>query len=172
MPRAALQSVARHIERPSYRRIETLDTAALFASQPHRLGRRHPCVCAWRTAVLASMCHRRVAKPVSASRGRSSLARLPPFDQLGQRIRAHTQTELTAEATQEPDWTDAAKRFDVLRFATRWAWRDRTTECCDPVLTHERLQHGCVATLRPVSNRSRLLDAAETGGRVRAWSRV
>jgi len=82
------------------------------------------------------MCHCRVAKSVSASRGGSSLAMLPPFAQLGQRIRAHSQTELTAEATQEPDWTDAAKWFDVLRFATRWAWRDRTTECCNPVLTH------------------------------------
>jgi len=57
---------------------------------------------------------RRVAKPVSASRRGPPISAFAPFSQLGHRTRAHAKSELTAQTSQEPDWSDPTKWFDVL----------------------------------------------------------
>jgi hypothetical protein len=60
------------------------------------------------------MCDRPVTDPVPAAHDSPALTLLPPFPERGDRARPHSQTELTAEATEEPERTDATQRLDVL----------------------------------------------------------
>jgi hypothetical protein len=64
--------------------------------------------------VVALMCDRPVTDPVPAAHDSPALTLLPPFPERGDRARPHSQTELTAEATEEPERTDATQRLDVL----------------------------------------------------------
>jgi len=63
---------------------------------------------------MATMCHRPIANPVPVGHRGRGLAVLPPLAEGGRRAYTHSQTELTAEATKEPERTDAPQRLDVL----------------------------------------------------------
>jgi hypothetical protein len=67
---------------------------------------------------MATMCDRPVADPVPAAHGSPALAPLPAFAKRGHRAHPHSHTELTAEASKEPERPDATQRLDVLRLAT------------------------------------------------------
>jgi hypothetical protein len=90
--------------------------------------------------VAAAVRQRHVADAVTAAHRGAPLPKAS-IAELADGAHAHPQTELTAEASEKPDLADAAQRFDVLRLATGWARRNRTTECSDSILTHEGL-HG------------------------------
>jgi len=63
---------------------------------------------------MATMCDRPVTDPVPAAHGSPALTLLPPFPERGPRADPHSQTELAAEATKEPERADATQRLDVL----------------------------------------------------------